>query len=441
MNAHNSKFFRHTKLLIFIVILFLSPGTLKSQKIITLKECYERALIKTSLSNEKELYKAIWQLKDNNLSKNWLPALDANASFIYNSEVIDMSGVFASVPIPGLAGAIKPLPHEQYKITFDINQVIYDGGSVKKAKAVEKADLNSNQQQTEVDLYKIRGQVNNYYYSILLTDRQKELLKTYLELIDQRLKSMQTAMINGVILKSDIDVLTSEKIKIEQQISEIDIKRKSLLGVLSDLTGNVIREDASFILPQTAAELSYEISRPELKIYDLRNDQLEAGLGLLETKRMPKAFGFATFGYGNPPGSNFFKNQFAPYYILGAGIKWNIFDWDKTKNDKQQIKIQQGILKNRKTDLSDNLKNSLELKNAEITSLVSMIEKDSELILLRKRIAARAESQYENGIITATDYLNEMNSEREAMINYEIHKIKLILSRIELMNISGKEIE
>ena len=35
---------------------------------------------------------------------------------------------------------------------------------------------------------------------------------------------------------------------------------------------------------------------------------------------MPKAFGFATLGYGNPPGSNFFKDEFAPYYILGQGL-------------------------------------------------------------------------------------------------------------------------
>jgi hypothetical protein len=34
-----------------------------------------------------------------------------------------------------------------------------------------------------------------------------------------------------------------------------------------------------------------------------------------------------------------------------------------------------------------------------------------------------------------------MNSERQALINYEIHKINLALARIEYLNISGKEIE
>ena len=70
-----------------------------------------------------------------------------------------------------------------------------------------------------------------------------------------------------------------------------------------------------------------------------------------------------------------------------------------------------------------------------------MIESDTELISLRKRITASAESQYQNGTITATDYMNELNSERQAMINYEIHKINLAMARIEYMNISGGEIK
>jgi len=34
-----------------------------------------------------------------------------------------------------------------------------------------------------------------------------------------------------------------------------------------------------------------------------------------------------------------------------------------------------------------------------------------------------------------------MNSEQQAMINYEIHKINLALAKVEYKNISGQEIE
>jgi outer membrane protein TolC len=350
-----------------------------------------------------------------------------------------MTNALGSLPIP--AGTIKPLPHEQYKITVDINQVIYDGGAIKSAKALEKAELRINENQTETDLFKLKGQINGYYYNLLLLARQKEIQNNSLEVINKRISSMQSALNNGVILKSDIDILRSEKIKREQQLSENEIKKVSLFKILSDLTGKEIDPASELILPVPPAEMKNELSRPELQLFDLRKEQLTAGLKVIDSKKMPKAFGFATLGYGNPPGNNFFKDEFAPYYVFGAGIKWNIFDWNKAKNEKQVIALQQSIIDSRKSDLTDNLKRLLEAKNAEITSLGTLLETDSELIALRKRITATAESQYENGTITATEYLNEMNSERQALVNYEIHKINLVLTKIEYLNISGKEIE
>jgi outer membrane protein TolC len=252
---------------------------------------------------------------------------------------------------------------------------------------------------------------------------------------------MQSGLINGVILKSDIDVLASEKIKLEQQLTENMLRTTSFLRILADLTGTEIDNSTEFVLPDQTGEQTKELQRPELQLYDLKKEQLSAGLQLSQSKRMPKAFGFATLGYGNPPGNNFFKDTFATYYIVGGGIKWNIFDWNRVKNEKQAIVLQQGIIENRKNDLEDNLNRLLDSKNAEIESLKALIETDTQLINLRKKISARAESQFENGAITATEYLNEMNSEHQAMINYEIHKINLATARIEYLNISGNDIE
>jgi outer membrane protein TolC len=399
------------------------------------------AMAATPIAAEREAYSRISLVKDKNLSKGWLPTLDASGSFIYNSSVVDMADVLGTIPIPGITDLIEPLPHEQYKLTVDINQVIYDGGAIKSARALEKTDLNINEKQTETDLYKLRGQINGYFFNILLLDRQMELLQSYHELISKRMASMNSAIASGVILKSDIDVLSSEKIKLEQQISENKIRKASLLKILSGLTGTGIEESTEFVLPKPDKVLSGELQRPELQIFDLRKEQLYAGLQVIQSKRMPKAVGFATLGYGNPPGSNFFRDEFAPYYILGASIKWNIFDWNKSKNEKQVISLQQNIIESRKSELTDNLNRLLDAKSAEISNLSSLLESDSELIALRKRITAAAESQYENGTITATDYMNEMTAERQALINNEIHRINLVMAQIEYLNISGKDIE
>ena len=429
------------RFIITISFLITTITILYSQKALDLKDCYEMAKQANSLASEKDSYSGIWKLRDENLAKGWMPSLDAGASFIYNSEVIDMSGAFAAIPIPGFADAIKPLPHEQYRVTLDINQVIYDGGSIKGARALEKASLDISHQETETDLYKLKSQVNAYFFSVMILDRQKILLESYLALLDKKITSLKSALENGVIIKSDIDILSSERIRIEQQLSENSIKKESLIRNLSSLTGADIDPDPELLVPKISDMMPDGISRPEIRLMDLRQEQLDAGLNLIQSKRYPKAFGFATVGYGNPPGNNFFRDEFAPYYIIGAGMKWNIFDWNRARNEKQQVEIQKGIIESRKTDLTETIRRSLESKNAEIESIRSLIEKDSELIELRKRITLAAESQYENGTITATEYLNEVNSEKQAMINSEIHKINLIMAQVEYFNISGKEIE
>ena len=429
------------KILILFLPIFTGVNVLYAQKVFTLKECYDKAMISNPIAGEKEAYSSVWDLKDKNLSKSWFPTLDANGSVVYNSVVVDLGYMFESLPIPGIADAAPLMPHDQYKLTLDINQVIYDGGAIKNAKNIEKANLSINQKQTETDLYKLKGQINTYFFNLLLLEKQKELLNSYLDLINKQIISLQSAFDNGLITRSDIDVMTSEKIKLEQQLSGNEIFKSSMLKILSSLTGSEIDASTQLVIPVSSDEITQELSRPELEMFDLRKEQLDAGIKALQSQRLPKVFGFASLGYGNPPGSDFFRDQFDTYYVLGASIKWNIFDWNETKNEKQMISFQQGILENRKSDLTDNLNRILEAKNAEIVNLKNMLESDTVLIDIRKRITASAESQYKNGNITATELLNEMNSERQALINYELHKINLAMAKIEYLNISGKEIE
>jgi len=183
---------RITLAFIVLIIPWIAEG--QNGLTLTLGDCYAKAETASALAGEKDSYRRIWELKDKNLSRAWLPSLDASGNFVYNSEVVDISNSLGSLPIPGIADAIKPLPHEQYKVNVDINQVIYDGGAIKGARAIEKADLLINEKQAETDLYKLRSQINTYYFNLLLLDRQEELLNNYLAIVNKRITSMQSAL-------------------------------------------------------------------------------------------------------------------------------------------------------------------------------------------------------------------------------------------------------
>lgn len=411
-----------------------------AQQIITLKECYDSATKTSPLNSETLVYDKIRQLKEDNLTKGWLPSIDANGSIIYNTSVIDLTEAMGSLPLPGLGDLITPMPHEQYKLTLEINQLIYDGGSTKQAKSIEMAEFRSREKQTESDLYKLKSQVNSYYFNILLLEKHEELSNIYIETIGKRMNSLDAAVKNGVILATERDVLLSEKINLEQQLADIAVQKKALQKVLSNLTGSTIDSNTKLVLPLTEAIQTPSLSRAELQLFDLRKNQLDASIKLLESKRRPRIFGFATLGYGNPPGNNFFKDEFAPFAVAGAGIRWNVYDWSKISDEIQVIDYQKSLADIRKAELSDQLNRLLETKMAEIRNLESRLVTDRELIDIRRRITKTAESKFENGTITATEFMLEFNAEKQAVINHEIHKIQLALSKVEYLNISGTDI-
>ena len=422
------------------VLLWMAYLPAPAQKLITLRECYDLASKSSPITSEILVYDQIRQQKDKNLSKGWLPTIDANGSFIYNSSVIDLTEAMGSLPVPGISDLISPMPHEQYKMTLEINQVIYDGGTIREAKSLEMAEFRAQEKQTEAELYKLKNQVNGYYFNILLLEKQEELLKTYRDLIQKRMTSIEADIRNGVMLPTERDVLLSEKINLEQQLAENSVQMVALQKVLSDITGSNIDTTVRLVLPMAETSKIPPLTRPELQIFELRKGQLDASIKLRESQRRPKVFGFATLGYSNSPGNNFFKDEFAPFAIVGAGIRWNIYDWDKTSGEIQVIDYQKSLADIRKADLSAQLNRLLETKMSEIKNLEARLETDSDLIEIRKRITQAAGSRFENGVITATEFMHELNAEKQAVINQEINRVRLALSKVEYLNISGKEI-
>ena len=75
---------------------------------------------------------------------------------------------------------------------------------------------------------------------------------------------------------------------------------------------------------------------------------------------------------------------------------------------------------------------NLSLKSASQRSAISKIEKllesDNEVIELRERLVKAAEVKLENGIISVTDYLRELNNLDIARGNKRRHNIELILA-------------
>lgn len=418
------------KLLIFI---FIIPSFAAGQihDTLTLFECYERAIGSDPAMCEKLLLENQHQLKMKNVVINWYPSLDLNGSYTWQSEVVELGAV---IPIPGFEAPV--MPHYNYKMTLDIRQTIYDGGLAKSQKGIENSNYSVSRQQVEVELNTLKERVNIVYFYLLILQQQEQMTNLMLNELKQKKDIVGSGVKNGILLWTDLDLITAELLRVEQQLSEIRISEQSAVDILGLLIGDEISNMTQLIVPGVDIDIAEEPERLEFQLFDLQINNLDASKKLVRTQRKPRLYAFGTLGYGNPA-LNFFKDEFRGYYIVGAGLQWKLWDWGKTNRDQQVLTVQQEIIGSKKESFDKNLQIMLEDELAKILKYEESVKIDEEIVVLREKITRNAASQLENGIITSSDYISELNAEIQARIKLETHKIQLVQARINYSTKKG----
>lgn len=400
-------------ILAFLIITFYS----NAQQSLTLEDCY--ALVKTNYPTAKQIdllqQKSAFEIDA--IHKGKLPKIDLNAQGTYQNQV-------TTIPNPFL----EPLNKDQYKATLDVNQLIYNGGAIAANAKLKEAQTKTLQQQVDVNLYQLKSEINQIYFSILLLQERKSILISKQEQLVSRIKETKTGIKFGAIMPSSEKVLEAETLKIKQQLSEIQYDKKKLFENLSLLTHAAISEDTTLEKFTAVLNTSDTNNRPELKFFELQNQQIEASKTVISKNNFPKINAFGTAGYGNP-GLNFIDNSFQPILMVGLRANWNVFDWNKSKAEKDALAVSSDIVATEKEAFLLNNTMQLQKLENEIKKAEEIIATDAEIINLRESVAQSASSQFKNGVITASEYLVEFTNLYEAKTNQKIHEIQLDLAK------------
>lgn len=273
------------------------------------------------------------------------------------------------------------------------------------------------------------------YLSVLLLQENQALLSAKEEQLKSRIEEVRAGVKYGSLLASSEQVLQAELLKIKQQFVELSYNRSALVQRLSLLIGKELSEDVNLARPEVLLTES-ESNRPELQLFDLQKEQIDFSSKLISKSNLPKINAFAQGGYGNP-GLNMLDNSFNTFYMTGIKLNWNVFDWNKTKTQKQSLEINKDIVNTQKATFE--LNNNLELVNlqTEIDKISALISTDNEIIVLREDILKTAESQLKNGVITSSAYITEFTNLFEAKSNLNLHETQLLLNRIQYHITSG----
>lgn len=399
-----------------------------SQQQISLYDCYELINKNYPIIKQKALLEKQNEIDLEAIGNKSLPQLTLDAQATYQSDV-------THVPIPN--AGIEPLNKDQYRATATLSQLIYNGGLIDASLEAKKNASETKQKQVEVNLYQLKKQINQLYFSILLLQEKSALLTVKQEQLEARIKEVKSGISYGTILPASDKVLQAELIKIKQQFIGIDYNKTSLFETLSSLLGEDINSSTILKNPVIYTDFQNIIHRPELELFQLKKNEIESNETLISKQNAPKISGFATGGYGYP-GLNMLDNSFKGFYTIGLKLNWNVFDWNSNKKERKSLLINKEIIDNETEVFNLNTNIELRQQESEIKKIESFIDSDSEIIALRKEVLKTAESQLKNGVITSSAYITELTNLFEDENNLSTHNIQLLLAKANYNTTKGQ---
>ena len=134
--------------IIYVGLSLFLPFIGHTQTPLSLEACYRQAETHSPQAGQTRLIQEATDLQIKLLSRNYVPQSRLNGQATWQSDV-------TSVPIKLPNFEISPPPKDQYKLTLDMTQTIWDGGVTEKQKSALNKMLKSYAQKWGFPCYQI----------------------------------------------------------------------------------------------------------------------------------------------------------------------------------------------------------------------------------------------------------------------------------------------
>lgn len=438
-NPTNSKRMNRYIFLLLLALSFLNSSAFGQ---LSIDQCQDKARKNYPQIKQYSLIEQTSAYNISNANKGYLPQLSFSAQATYQSDVTEIPASLGQMlsQLTGQNITIASMSKDQYKMVAELSQTIWDGGMISSQKEQIKANTELEKQKLEVDLYTINERVNQIYFGILALNEQRVQIDLLQKELQTNYEKVKAYMQNGVANQADLDMIRVEQLKVKQKNAELISLQKSYREMLAIMIADTTALTAALDKPVFDTNISseLEIKRPELKLFDAQTNLFASQEKIIRAGNLPKLGVFGQGGYGNP-GLNMFNPGFTPYYILGAKLTWNFSGLYSQGNHLQKIALNKQTVASQKETFLFNT--NLKVVNAqnEIAKIKEQIKSDDEIIALRKNIKKAAEVKVENGTLTVTDLIREINAESTAIQEKALRQIQLSMAVYNLKNITNNQ--
>lgn len=437
------------KKLLLIATAFCLIWTASAQMTVSnsLNGAIQAALDKSAVLKNQNLELQKMEEERKAVKSMYMPSVSAEAAYVYtgNNLVLDIPTVVLPLTGAHLFEGSSKLKNKANVFTAGLTakQVIFSGGQIMNGAKALDAKSEGDAYMMSLKKDEVIKDVIHSFDQLRLLDEAQKLLQESEVRLQKETQRVEKAIENGLAIPYDRDKIKLAQLNLDSKKSELDGKRRLLynkIAVLTNYDAEAI-QSVMYELEPVLVESDLTVqNRNELKALDAYSKALDYKLKKEKGSLMPTLGAFASVGYaglfntdtkfnlpvsGNEAHLKMNKAILSPNWMVGAAMKWDIFNGTHRKKNVSAVKIDQEILSNRKEDAEEmmqlQLANNLTTHNILLNRLGISEQKQK----IAQNNLYTADKQYKLGLIGVTERLQAETDVYEA----SMEKVEILIAQ------------
>ena len=402
-------------------------------------------LIQQSVSNYSKvkeleiLYKSN-DVNDEIIKSNWLPEVNADASYHY-------SVPSPSIDFPTASGpkAFQFAPYNNYNAQVNLNQLVYDFGKTRARLQKSNADRKLNQDNIDILKNTIAYQVAQLYFSIGFLENAIKVQNGQISSLRENEKLIDAKVRNGDALEYDLLTTRVRIANASNKLSDLQSQVEKQYIMLRLFTGAeqkgkintaLAKNDLSLVTDPQATDwknTSLEAQRINHQLQGLDVDYKNAFL-----MNRPTVYAQAAGGVKNGYQPEIERMRLSG--IVGLGVNIPIFSGNKEHLQRKMVQINMDATKQSLQTLEENIRKDLADVNEDYRNLQVKLENTKLLVQQAQKAYDLAQVRFKNGLLTSAELVDAQSNVEDARLTQIQLEYQLQLDRLESQKIVGTKI-
>jgi outer membrane protein TolC len=432
--------------IVVLGFVFLLPGSMAAQPAATAPRTFELAALQRAAiesdprMRQLRLLMEQSELRLRNIAVGRLPAVGVEGLAQYQSDV-----VHAPFTLPGGQTIFSP-PKATFDAGIRIEKPLVDA-TLDARSALERSQLAEQQARVRTALFGLRQQVNDAFFAAAAWQARAGALAATVADLQARLDEVTARVAQGTALPAEAAAVEATLLQRRQDEDELRINREAALARLAILIGQPLRDGDVLPLPNLAETVARAQqasaavrSRPEYEQFARTRDRLGRQADLTMAQERPRVWTFGKVAYGLP-GLNFIVSAWEVYGFGGVRVEWKALTWGAAAREREALAIGQQIVAADQAAFDKGLLESTAVDRASIERLQQALTADQRIVALREQVARSTQVRLQEGVVTASEYLDRQTELLQARFARAGHEVELAQASARLLTTLGLEVQ